>query len=108
MLNGLYSVRFNSSSGNQGSGVVAFIDSRAYGGDASYFYKGEVEVDGADVSGHIHVARHQPGESIFGPLGDFTLDLSGTLEGNGFRLQGGVTGQPALTIRIDGTKIAEL
>lgn len=40
MLNGLYSVRFHSSSGNQGSGVVAFIDSRAFGGDASYFYRG--------------------------------------------------------------------
>ncbi len=107
MINGIYSVKFKSLTG-EGTGTVVFIDGRSYGGDFAYYYKGPFQLEGDKLSGKIEVVRHQPGESIFGPLDRFHLKLSGTQAAGSFNLQGNVLEHPDQTIRINGKKISEL
>jgi hypothetical protein len=46
--------------------------------------------------------------SVFGPLGNFALDLAGQVNAanDGFTVQGGIAGQPALKITITGRRLA--
>jgi T3SS negative regulator,GrlR len=111
MQNGIYSVRFSSTAGALGTGGVAFfIDGNVYGGDAHFYYKGTVNVSGGSVSsGSIHVGQHQKGGgSIFGPLTDFDLQVTGTATDNSFSLTGNVVGHPGQAIKVDGHKVADL
>jgi hypothetical protein len=109
MLSGLYSVRFSAGGSNWGTGVVAFHDGKAHGGDASYYYMGTVEELGGEVRARIHVGHHT-GErrSIFGPLNEFDLEVSGQPGGDNFTLNGHVVGHDNMKIGITGRKIADL
>lgn len=109
MRDGIYSVTFRSNRGEVGTGVVIFNGGKAYGGDAGYYYKGSVETDGEDATAHIEVTRHQQGqESIFGPLNQFTLHLSGTPSDEAFTLRGNVAEHPQFSISIEGRKVSDL
>jgi T3SS negative regulator,GrlR len=110
MLNGIYSVAFSSAAGQLGTGgVVAFIDGRAYGGDAGYYYKGTMNIDGQTATGQIHVAPHnERTESIFGPLTEFDLQLSGNVTEDSFSLGGDVIGHPGMAIKVNGRKVSDL
>jgi len=109
MLSGIYSIRFSSpTTQDSGTGTAVFIDDKVYGGDQSYYYKGPFQVEGESVTGQIRVVRHQPGESIFGPLHEFTLELSGRQTEGTVDIQGKVVEQPNLAIRIQGNKVSEL
>src|SRR5438132_1469586 len=110
MRNGIYSVDFRSSAGQLGTGgVVAFIDGRAYGGDAGYYYKGEMNVTNKTASGQIHVAPHNArAESIFGPLTEFDLQVSGNVTDESFSLGGDVIGHPGMGISVNGHRVADL
>src|SRR5437660_1173227 len=104
MENGIYTVTFSSTQGQLGTGGVAYvIDGKVYGGDANFYYKGSVEISGQTATGQIHVGAHQtPAESIFGPLTDFDLQLSGEVTSDDFSLSGNVVGQPGMGIKISG------
>ena len=110
MRNGIYSVAFSSSAGRLGTGgVAAFIDGKVYGGDAGYYYKGDVNVSGQSATGRIHVGPHgERSESIFGPLTEFDLQLSGTTTDDSFSLGGEVVGHPGMGIKVDGRKVSDL
>jgi hypothetical protein len=109
MLEGLYSVKFNSNMGSWGAGVALFTNGKVYGGDASYYYMGTANVEGENVSARIHVGHHQ-GErmSIFGSLNEFNLEVSGTPSGDSFSLSGHVVEQPNMKITISGRKISAI
>jgi hypothetical protein len=96
MRNGIYSVTFSSNQGKQGSGVAIVTGDMIYGGDAGYYYKGSIQTEGQTAIARIQVARHQAREeSIFGPLNDFTLEVSGTPNDEAFnrgRERHGTTG----------------
>jgi hypothetical protein len=63
---------------------------------------------GQKVTAQIAVSKHNPGaQSVFGPIDNYTLALTGTTEGNSFTLSGEVTGRQDLTIEIRGTRLAD-
>lgn len=109
MLNGMYSVSFAGPGGLSGSGVAAVKDGTIHGGDAGYGYLGNFKTDGGKVSATLRIVQHQPGHtSIFGPLKDFNLSVTGPTEGDRFSMTGGIPGQPNQTITIRGRKFADL
>jgi hypothetical protein len=111
MVNGLYSVNFSGPVG-AGTGVVAIRDGSLNGGDAGFGYLGTLRVEGARVAASLRIVRHTqtfPGVSIFGPLTDFQLEVSGSVaQGDRFTLSGAVSGQPNQRITVQGHKFAEL
>jgi hypothetical protein len=109
-MNGVYSVSFNSAQGQLGTGGVAYVsDGKVYGGDANFYYKGTLDVSGETATGQIHVGPHQqPAQSIFGPLTEFDLQLSGMFRDGSFSLGGNVVGHIGMGIKVSGRKVAEL
>lgn len=109
MVNGMYSVSFTGPAGLGGSGVGAVKDGSINGGDAGYGYLGKFQVDGSKVSATLRIVQHKAGHmSVFGPLTDFNLALTGTTEGEQFSLTGAIPGQPNQKITIRGRKFAEM
>jgi hypothetical protein len=110
MLNGIHSVAFSSTQGPVGTGgVISFKDGEVFGGDANFYYKGHIQVAGHTATGEIHVGPHQqPAQSIFGPLTEFDLQLSGNVIDDSFTLGGEVVGHPGMAIKIKGRRVADL
>lgn len=110
MRDGIYHVRFSSSVGRTGEGLVVMKQGSANGGDTGYLYTGQFNVNGDALSGRLHIKRWNPGQvSVFGPLEKFDLSLSGKMDtgGKNFSVSGTVSGQPGLTISISGSHISE-
>jgi hypothetical protein len=109
-MNGIYSVSFSSTQGQLGTGgVVYLINDKVYGGDANFYYMGSLNINGEEATGQIHVGPHQqPAQSIFGPLTNFDLQLSGSFRDGSFSLNGNIVGQPGMGIRVTGRKVADL
>lgn len=105
MPNGIYHVRFSSSVGGSGEGLVVIKQGSVNGGDVACLYVGQIVMNGEVLSGRLNVKRWNPDQvSVFGPLDDFELQLSGktTAAGNSFTASGSITSQPGLTIAIAG------
>lgn len=109
MLNGIYRVTFQVA-GNQGKGILVVKDGWLYGGDTGFVYSGTFELQGNQIIAKARIQNDFPGvQSIFNPfLTDFLLELTGQQSAPGFKFQGSVTGQPALLIIVEGTKIKDL
>jgi hypothetical protein len=45
MISGIYSARFESNKGLNGSGVAVFSGNAVHGGDASFYYRGKYKLD---------------------------------------------------------------
>ena len=109
MQDGIYHVRFSSPQGSSGEGLIVVKSGAVNGGDASYLYLGQMLADGDKVSGQLDIKRWNNGApSIFGPLGNFALYLTGTVNGEAFKVTGGVNGQPNLKITIDGRRLSNI
>jgi hypothetical protein len=110
MTDGIYTVSFSSSQGQLGTGgVVYLVNSRVYGGDANFYYTGTINQDSPAVTGQIHVGPHQePAASIFGPLKEFDLNISGAFRDDTFGFEGAVVGHPEMRIKLAGKKVASL
>lgn len=109
MQNGIYHVRFSSSVGGAGEGLAVVKDGAVNGGDAGYLYLGQLMAAGQALSGQLQVQRWNPNTiSVFGPLGNFALDLAGEVSAanDGFTVSGGIAGQPNLKITIMGRRLA--
>jgi len=108
MQNGIYQVHFSSSLGAAGSGLAVVKDCSIKGGDDGYLYLGHLTGDDGALSGRLDIKRYNKARvSIFGPLHDFGLALSGSASPDGsFRVSGAMAGQPALTINIAGLLLA--
>ena len=103
---GIYHVRFSSSIGGVGEGLVVIKDGAVNGGDAGYLYTGSLTENAGNLSGRLTIKRWNPGHvSVFGPLDSFELQLHGqgnpTVPGT-FFVTGGIPQQPNITISIEG------
>jgi T3SS negative regulator,GrlR len=109
MHNGIYRVEFRSGRRIGISGLVVLKDGSVNGGDEGFVYRGTYKIEGQKVTAEIAISKHNPGaQSVFGPIDNYTLLLTGTTESNNFTLSGGVTGRQGLAIEIRGTKLADV
>ena len=107
MQDGIYHVRFSSSQGLAGEGLAVVKAGSVNGGDFGYLYLGQLLADGERVSGQLEIKRwNASAQSVFGPLVNFALTLTGTVNGESFRVSGGIPGQPNLKISIDGRRLS--
>lgn len=109
MLEALYGAEFSSNRGAMGYGFVVVETGRILGGDSSFVYVGNYEVENGTLKAGIQCTndRHQL-ESIFGNIDTFNLQVEGKPEHNEFTLKGYVVENPALTITVKLTRRAEL
>lgn len=109
MLEALWSLEFISNMQAAGSGVVVMETGRVLGGDAQYIYVGTYKIHNSQAHSRIKVT-HYANEpfSIFGPIKEFELELTGTPAHDKFEMQGHVVGRPNLRIGIRFTRRAEL
>lgn len=109
MKDGIYHVKFASTMGAAGEGLVVIKGGSVNGGDAGYLYQGALDSDaGGQLRGQLQVQRWNAGHvSVFGPLGNFALNLSGHAANDVFTVNGGVAGQPGLKITISGRMLAQ-
>jgi hypothetical protein len=91
MIEGLWSVEFESNLGIPGAGIIVFDTQRALGGDSRYFYKGKYAVKGNRIKAMVRVTHFADEPySIFGELAEFDLCIQGEISeptfcGYGFR-----------------------
>lgn len=110
MKNGIYHVKFASSLGSQGEGLVVIRQGTVNGGDHGYLYRGEFMELGGQITGKLGIQRWNRGAtSVFGNADRFELSLTGSPQSSdSFRVEGNVTGNPQLRITIDGRWLAEI
>lgn len=107
MQDGIYHVVFSSPLGSAGEGLAVVKDGAVNGGDHGYLYIGQLLAADANISGQLEITRWNPSaQSIFGPIQNFTLALTGNASGDNFLVSGGVQGQPALRITIKGRRLS--
>ena len=108
MRNGIYRVEFRSGRRIGLSGLVVLKDGSVNGGDDGFVYRGTYNVEDQKVTAQIAISKHNPGaQSIFGPIDNYTLALTGTTEANNFTLSGGVTSRQDLNIEIRGSRLTD-
>jgi hypothetical protein len=110
MDKGIYHVSFSSAAGSHGEGLAVVSDGAVNGGDPGYLYSGKFNTSGDQLSGRLAIKRWNTKiPSVFGPLGNFELDLSGTyVQANkSFKISGSVIGQPAMNIVIVGNYLSD-
>jgi hypothetical protein len=109
MLPGIYSVQFQSSLGAFGLGIAVFDNGKINGGDLSYLYKGTYNIDEKAIKAEVFVSQYRDiQESVFGPLNNFTLNLTGDASDDRFNATGSITGQPQLNITVTGMRVSEI
>lgn len=104
MLDGIYRVTFSSNSNDFGQGIAVFKGDSVNGGDHGYLYTGTKSVQGGQFASKLTIKQwNQSVQSVFGPVKEFVLELSGTSSSdNGFLAHGHVAGQPQAKITIRG------
>lgn len=82
MIEGLWTMQYISGRGTLGTAVVVFIGGRVYGGDANYYLAGDYSLAGDQVRANVDMINYSSKlQSIFGPLDECVLHMSGTLQG---------------------------
>lgn len=109
MISGIYFVEFKASNNDFGQGLIVVDDGKVNGGDHSYLYRGRLDSYAGNVQAVLEIS-HYRGEldNVFGPLRQFTLNLSGISDENSFNVTGGVANIPGISIRVVGRKVAEI
>lgn len=95
-MDGLWTANFVAlkPSSTPGGGVVVFNKNEVFGGDAGYYYRGQVETKNDQMLSRVRVIPFIPSAaSVFGTVGqEFTLVLNGkrsgdVVEGEGYPLE---------------------
>ena len=104
MKDGIYHVTFSSNSSDFGQGIAVFKGESVNGGDHGYLYTGTKSTQGGQFSSRLTIKQwNNSVQSVFGPIKEFVLELSGTISDNsGFLAHGNVAGQPQAKISIRG------
>ena len=111
MIEALWSVEFSSNVGSIGAGVVVFETGRVLGGDSAFMYVGNYKTENGVIHSDIHVTKYNNlsgMQSIFGPLTNFNIKVSGKADPHSLTLTGTVIEQPQLQIVIKATRRVEL
>jgi hypothetical protein len=109
MVEGFWIVQYEGMKGN-GGGVAMFIKGQVFGGDTGYTYLGSYHTQGNSVKAHVKVQNFLPGvPSVLGVVGNFELDIDGTVTGDSFTGTGSLPKeQQAVGIALKLTKVSEL
>ena len=109
MLSGIFYVEFKANNNDFGRGLIIIDEGRANGGDDKFLFRGRFDTYNGDIQAVIEV-NHYRGEptSVFGPIKNFTLNLSGKSDGNTFTVTGGVVNMNGAAITIRGVKVASV
>ena len=107
MIDGIYSVKFssnsNSNSNDFGEGIAVFKGAAVNGGDHGYIYTGTKSEDVDQFNSSLTIKQWNPSvPSVFGPMKEFVLEISGNSSGgNDFLAHGHIVGhaQEKITIR---------
>ncbi len=109
---GIYKVTFSAPDGQNGVGIIVISGGAVNGGDPAYTYQGRVDAEGDKLNAVIDVVRYNPKEiSIFGPLDQFQLHFTGTLQQDGaaFSASGEAAADPKkIRISLSGERLKEL
>lgn len=107
MNEGIYHVNFSAGGTNVGEGLVVIKGGAVNGGDPAYLYSGTMSNSGSSVSAQLHVQQWNTRlPSVFGPIKQFDLTLTGTASDANFSIAGHITGQPNQKINIAGKRLA--
>lgn len=105
MKDGIYYVTFRSNMQDFGNGTVVVRNKEVNGGDFVYSYKGRVLP--SDVI--LQLEQHNKSvTSVFGDIGNFTLNLFKHATSTGYILRGGVEGMPETLIEVEAKFIGDL
>lgn len=109
MLEAMYGIEFVSNMNDGGYGVIVLETGRLFGGDSSFVYVGNYEVDNGRVRTTVKCTNDRKLlQSVFGPLEEFNLRLEGVPDYREFILKGYVVEKPELEIAVKLTRRAEL
>lgn len=109
MIEALYGIEFISNGGNGGHGVVVLETGRILGGDSSFVFVGNYEVNNGKIIADVKCTNdRQTLQSIFGDIHEFNLHLEGSTNHNEFVLQGHMVENPSMQIKVKLTRRAEL
>ena len=109
MIEALYGIEFLSNEGNGGHGVVVLETGRILGGDSSFVFVENYEVNNGTITADVKCTNdRQTLQSIFGDINEFNLHLEGTTNHNEFVLQGHMVENPSMQISVKLTRRAEL
>jgi len=98
-MEGFWTVQFSGVQG-WGAGVIALIGGKVFGGDSGFLYIGTYAVQGAIMTGHVHVKRHATGMPNVMGRDEFDLELNGTIKGNIISVIAKIPGTP---LQLSGT-----
>jgi hypothetical protein len=115
-LDALWSVTFASNVRQPGiehaiGGVVVLDSGRLLGGDRQFFYVGTVRERNGSVEAEINVDNYRPeftGQSVFGKVDKFKVQLKGPSDPNKMFLKGTMVGSPDLELFVELVRRAEL
>jgi hypothetical protein len=109
MIESFWIVQYEGMKGN-GGGVAMFIKGRVFGGDTGYTYLGAYQTQGNSVNANVKVRNFLPNiPSVLGVVGDFELNIQGTLIGDVVKATGSLPReQRAVGIALKLTKVADL
>ncbi|WP_417914394.1 GrlR family regulatory protein [Candidatus Electronema sp. JM] len=112
LQDGIYKVTFSAPDGHNGVGIIVISGGAVNGGDPAYTYQGRVDAEGDKLNAVIDVVRYNPKEvSIFGPLDQFQVHFTGTLQqdGTAFIASGEAAPDPKkIRLSLSGERLKEL
>lgn len=108
MEKSLWSVDFHSQDLSFGSGIVAFIEDTVVGGDLSFYYVGKYSEQNDELSATVKITQFSPGVSVFGPLKECTVIITGKLENNKISFSGHVDQHPELKVLAHMEKLTNI
>lgn len=110
MLQGIYTVAFQSSLATVGEGFAVFDACGVHGANENHIFRGLQIGDGEALRLTVEI-RHLSGEKYpsFGPLEAINLDLEVTeITPEGFRAVGGIREAKGIRLNVVGKKLSDL
>ncbi len=108
-IEAMYGVEFVSSMNIGGYGVLVLETGRVLGGDSSFVFVGDYEIENHIVKANVKCTNDRNAlTSVFGDLKEFNLKLEGKFEEKEFILNGYLVENPSMQISVKLTRRAEL
>jgi hypothetical protein len=108
MVDGFWIVQFEGIQGG-GGGVAVLTKGKVFGGDSAYTYSGTYQTDQNNLKASVAVKNFLPGiPNVLGVVGDFDLNLTGTVDGNIVKGKAALANQPGAGIVVKLTKKGDL
>ncbi len=92
-MEGFWTVHFQGVQG-MGAGVITLVGGQLFGDDSGFLYKGTYTQQADNLAAQVQVKRFAPGTPSVMGQEEFSLQLTGTVQGNSGKLTGIVPGTP--------------